>query len=56
MARLAAIQAATVQLSVPIIAATAGILLLGEALTLTLAISSIAVLGGVGLVLGSKVR
>lgn len=56
VARLAAIQAATVQLSVPIIAATAGILLLGEALTLTLAISSIAVLGGVGLVLGSKLR
>lgn len=56
VARLASIQAATVQLSVPILAAAAGILFLGEALTLPLAIASLAVLGGVGLVLSSKMK
>lgn len=53
---LKAFQAATVQLSVPIITALAGSLLLGEALSLRLLISSAAVLGGIALVLGAKQR
>ena len=48
---LKAASAATVQLSVPVIAATAGILLLGEPITLRYAIASIAVLGGIFLVI-----
>ncbi|MDD1509526.1 DMT family transporter [Pseudomonas sp. CNPSo 3701] len=54
--RLKAIQAATVQLSVPIITALAGALLLGEALSLRLGLSSLAVLGGIALVLMAKQR
>jgi drug/metabolite transporter (DMT)-like permease len=42
--------AATVQLSVPILAATGGILLLGEPITLRYVFASIAVLGGIALV------
>lgn len=53
---LRAIQAATVQLSVPIITALAGSLLLGEALSLRLGLSSLAVLGGIALVLGARQR
>lgn len=53
---LKAIQAATVQLSVPIITALAGSLLLGEALSLRLALSSLAVLGGIALVLAARQR
>ncbi|MDG9928660.1 MULTISPECIES: DMT family transporter [unclassified Pseudomonas] len=48
---LKAIQAASVQLSVPIIAAALGALLLGEALGPRLVIASVAVLGGIGLIL-----
>ena len=51
-----AFQAATVQLSVPILAALAGSLLLGEALSLRLLLSAAAVLGGIALVLGAKQR
>ncbi|MDH1264962.1 DMT family transporter [Pseudomonas sp. GD03944] len=51
---LKAFQAATVQLSVPIITALAGSLLLSEPLTLRLLIASVAVLGGIALVLGSQ--
>ena len=47
---LAATSAATVQLSVPVIAAIGGILLLGEAMTLRLLGASMAVLGGIALV------
>ncbi len=47
---LAATSAATVQLSVPVITAIGGILFLGEALTLRLLIASIAILGGIALV------
>jgi drug/metabolite transporter (DMT)-like permease len=47
---LKAASAATVQLSVPVLAATGGILLLGEPLTLRFLIASIAVLGGIALV------
>jgi drug/metabolite transporter (DMT)-like permease len=48
---LKATQAATVQLSVPVIAAAGGILILGEHLTLRLALCSIAILGGIAMVL-----
>lgn len=53
---LKAFQAATVQLSVPILAALAGSLLLDEALSLRLLLSALAVLGGIALVLGAKQR
>lgn len=48
---LKATQAATVQLSVPVIAALGGIVFLGEAITLRLIVASIAVLGGIALVI-----
>ena len=51
---LTATTAATVQLSVPVIAALGGILLLGETLTLRLVIASIAILGGIALVVLQK--
>jgi drug/metabolite transporter (DMT)-like permease len=47
---LKAASAATVQLSVPVLASTGGILLLGEPITLRYMIASIAVLGGIALV------
>jgi len=47
---LKATAAATVQLSVPVIAALGGVALLGEALTLRLVLCSIAILGGIALV------
>ena len=53
---LRASQAATVQLSVPILAALGGSLLLNESLTLRLLLSAAAVLGGIALVLGSRQR
>jgi len=46
--------AATVQLSVPVIAAVGGVLLLGEPLTLRLVIASAAILGGIALVIAGK--
>jgi drug/metabolite transporter (DMT)-like permease len=42
--------AATVQLSVPVLAATGGILLLGEPITVRYMLASVAVLGGIALV------
>jgi drug/metabolite transporter (DMT)-like permease len=48
---LKATQAATVQLSVPVIAALGGIVFLGEAITLRLVVASIAILGGIALVI-----
>ena len=51
---LKAASAATVQLSVPVLAATGGILLLGEPITLRYVIASIAVLGGIFLVVIEK--
>ena len=48
---LAATSAATVQLSVPAIAAAGGVLLLDEALTPRLVIASAATLGGIAIVL-----
>jgi drug/metabolite transporter (DMT)-like permease len=49
-----AAHAATVQLSVPVIAAVGGIALLGEAASLRLLLASIAILGGIVLVIGCK--
>jgi drug/metabolite transporter (DMT)-like permease len=51
---LSATSAATVQLSVPVLAATGGILLLGETITLRYLVASIAVLGGIALVATPK--
>lgn len=51
---LKATTAATVQLSVPVLAALAGILLLGEPLTLRLVLASAAILGGIALVILEK--
>lgn len=51
---LKATSAATVQLSVPVIAAIAGIVLLSEPLTLRLVLSSIAILGGIALFIFQK--
>ena len=53
---LKATQAATVQLSVPVLAALGGILLLGEPITLRLALASVAILGGIALVLVERGR
>lgn len=49
--RLSAIRAATVQLSVPAIAAFGGVMMLSEPLSMRLLIASVATLGGVALVL-----
>ncbi len=51
---LTATRAAVVQLSVPIIAALAGVAILGERITLRLAISALAVLGGIALFVFEK--
>ncbi|MEZ5453529.1 MAG: DMT family transporter [Thiothrix sp.] len=51
---LQATTAATVQLSVPVIAALGGILFLGEALTLRFILASVAILGGIALVILKK--
>jgi drug/metabolite transporter (DMT)-like permease len=48
---LKATHAATIQLSVPVIAALGGIALLGESLTLRLVLAAIAILGGIALVI-----
>jgi len=53
---LKAASAATVQLSVPVLAATGGILLLGEPLTLRYLLASVAILGGIALVVLEKNR
>lgn len=51
---LGALQAASVQLSVPVFTALGGALLLGEHLTLRLGLSTLAVLGGIALILAGK--
>jgi drug/metabolite transporter (DMT)-like permease len=51
---LRATQAATVQLSVPVIAAIGGMLLLGERLSPRLVLCSVAILGGIALVLHAR--
>jgi drug/metabolite transporter (DMT)-like permease len=50
---LKAASAATVQLSVPVLAATGGILLLGEPITLRYMLASVAVLGGIAVVVAT---
>ncbi len=54
--QLKAAKAATVQLSVPVIAAMGGILFLGESLTLRFVLASVAILGGIALVILEKQR
>jgi drug/metabolite transporter (DMT)-like permease len=51
---LKATNAATVQLSVPVIAALGAIVFLGEAITLRLVLASVAILGGIALVILEK--
>lgn len=53
---LKATHAATVQLSVPVIAALGGVILLGEPITLRLTLASAAILGGIALVIREKSR
>lgn len=53
---LSAMRAATVQLSVPPIAAFGGVVFLSEAITPRLAVASGAILGGIALVLASRSR
>jgi drug/metabolite transporter (DMT)-like permease len=54
--RLSATAAASVQLSVPVLTALGGVLLLSEQLTPRLAIASVAILGGVALVVNEGAR
>lgn len=56
LSSLKAASAATVQLSVPVLAATGGVLLLGEPVTLRYMLASVAVLGGIFLVVIEKQR
>jgi drug/metabolite transporter (DMT)-like permease len=51
---LKATNAATVQLSVPVIAALGGIIFLGEPISIRLAFASIAILGGIAMVILEK--
>jgi drug/metabolite transporter (DMT)-like permease len=51
---LSAARAATVQLSVPVLAAVGGIVFLSEILTLRLVFAAVAILGGLSLVLATK--
>lgn len=53
---LTAARAASVQLSVPVITALAAVLALGERITPVLALSSVAVLGGIALVIVGRAR
>lgn len=53
---LRASEAAIVQLTVPVIASAGAILFLSEALTLRFVLASVAILGGVGLVLSTQTR
>ena len=53
---LKATSAATVQLSVPVIAAAGGVVLLGEPISLRLVLASIAILAGIALVIHNKKR
>jgi drug/metabolite transporter (DMT)-like permease len=53
---LNATNAATVQLSVPVIAALGGIVFLDESINLRLVLASVAILGGIALVILKKQR
>jgi drug/metabolite transporter (DMT)-like permease len=52
---LKALQAAALQLTVPVIAAAGGILLLSERISMRLVLSALLILGGVGLAVGGRV-
>jgi drug/metabolite transporter (DMT)-like permease len=52
--RLSATRAGTIQLAVPVLTAIAGVLLLGERVSLRLVASAIAILGGVGLAISAR--
>jgi drug/metabolite transporter (DMT)-like permease len=54
LSKLSAMRAATAQLSVPLIAAFGGVAFLSEAITPRLAAASVAILGGIALVLASR--
>jgi drug/metabolite transporter (DMT)-like permease len=54
--RLSATRAGTVQLTVPVMAALGGTALLGERISLRLALSAVAILGGVGLAISAKAK
>lgn len=54
LSKLSAMRAATVQLSVPLIAAFGGVAFLSEAITPRLAVATAAILGGIALVLTSR--
>lgn len=51
---LRATNAATIQLSVPVIAAFGGIIILGESITTRFILASLAILGGIALVISSR--
>lgn len=53
---LTAASASIVQLAAPVIAALGGVALLGESLSVRLAVASVLVLGGIGLALRSKLK
>ncbi|MDM0117099.1 DMT family transporter [Variovorax sp. J22R133] len=53
---LSALRAATVQLSVPLIAALGGVVFMAEAITPRLALASVAILGGIAIVLSRKAK
>jgi drug/metabolite transporter (DMT)-like permease len=53
---LKATSAATIQLSVPVLAGIGGLLFLGEALTPRLVLASLAILGGIALVILARPR
>jgi drug/metabolite transporter (DMT)-like permease len=53
---LKATSAATVQLSVPVIATIGGALLLGEQVTMRIVVASFAILGGIALVILNRAR
>jgi drug/metabolite transporter (DMT)-like permease len=53
---LSTLRASAVQLSVPVLSAIAGVVLLAEPLTLRLGAASVAVLGGIALVLAARER
>lgn len=56
LSRLSAMRAATVQLSVPLIAAFGGVVFLSEAITPRLTVASTAILGGIAMVMTSRSR
>jgi drug/metabolite transporter (DMT)-like permease len=56
LSKLSAMRAATVQLSVPLIAAFGGVAFLSEAITPRLAVATAAILGGIALVLTSRAQ